>query len=126
MREPRQLNVQQQNERVLRSLRSEARYWRTHPVPEALQACAHEHGVDLSMAIVLDLEIGFPGMPHLFGELLTPDGRFIRFEIDVDEGRIDVNQWRDVTAEQNLGENNRGTGVGRGALALRLLHELNR
>lgn len=125
MREPRQLNVQQQNARTLRSLRSTAEYWRAHPVPEALGLAARQRGVDLSRAIIVSLDIDFPGMPSLFGVLLTQDERFIKFEIDAGPSEPEVYEWLDITASQNLGEHNRGIGVGDGALAIRLLHALN-
>jgi hypothetical protein len=125
MREPRQLNVQQQNARTLQSLRSTAEHWRTHPVPEALLLAARQRGVDLSSAIVVDLEIDFPGMPSLFGVLLTKEERFVKFEIDTEQSEPEVYEWRDITASQNLSEHNRGIGVGDGALAIQVLHALD-
>ncbi|AKJ30142.1 hypothetical protein AAW51_3451 [Caldimonas brevitalea] len=74
------------------------------------------------------MEIDFPGMPRLFGLLLTAGGRFIEFEIDTNptHDRIEsVELWKDVTGEQNLSQHNRGTGWGRAALALKVLGELN-
>lgn len=125
MVEPSQLNVQQQNARTLRSLQSTAQYWRTHPVPEALQLSAQQRGVDLSKSIVVSLDIDFPGMPSLFGVLLTQDERFIKFEIDTDKAKPEVYEWLDITNSQNLRKHNRGIGVGDGALAIQLLRELN-
>ena len=125
MREPRQLNVQLQNARTLRSLRSTAEYWRTHPVPEALLLSAQQRGVDLSKSIFVSLDIDFPGMPSLFGTLFTQDERFVKFEIDTDNSEPEVYEWLDITASQNLGEHNKGIGVGDGALAIQLLRDLN-
>ncbi len=124
-REPRQRNVQQQNERTRRAIRASAEYWRHHPVPGALVACAEAQGIHLERGIILGLEIDFPGMPSLFGTLLTEAGRFISFEIDLDAGHIEVQEWRDVTDQQNLRRHNRGIGIGEGALALDILAELN-
>lgn len=63
-------------------------------------------------------------MPSIFGRLVTQDQRFIAFEIDTTD-EIRVEQWEDITSAQNFNEHNRGTGVGRGALALRVLRELS-
>lgn len=68
---PRQLNVQQQNKRSTDALRATAVYWRVNGVPPLLRAVATAQGVDWNFAIILDLAIDFPGMPRLFGELLT-------------------------------------------------------
>lgn len=67
-------------------------------------------------------------MPSLSGLLLTNAGRFIEFEIDTDPSHTKVESvdlWDDVTDGQNLNSHNRGTGMGRGALAVKVLHELN-
>lgn len=122
-REPRQLNVQQQNARVERSLRAEALYWREHGVPEALLRCAKELGIRWEMSIVIDLDTDYPG--SLSGVLVSQDARFIEFDIDTDtDGVVQVHRWTDVTSMQNFNEHNAGTGVGEGALALRVLREL--
>ncbi|MGJ7529684.1 hypothetical protein [Variovorax sp. GB1P17] len=123
-REPRQLNVQQQNARVERSLRATASYWKRHGVPPILAGVGAERGVRWEKSIVVELGIDFPGMPSIFGELVTQDQRFIAFEIDTTL-EVQVEQWEDVTHAQNFNEHNRGTGIGRGALALRILRELN-
>lgn len=46
-------------------------------------------------------------------------------QIDAEQSEPEVYQWLDITANQNLGEHNRGIGVGDGALAIQLLHALN-
>jgi len=124
---PQQKNVQQQNVEVERRIRSEAAYWRAKGVPEALRAIGEEHEVDWSEAIVVDLDIDFPGMPQLFGLLVTGQGRFIRFAIDTDQKHLvaeAVSEWVDVTDQQNVNSNNPGTGIGFGALAIKVLNEL--
>ena len=80
MLRPRQLNVQQQNALVEKSIRDSARYWRDQPLPVALKIYGEERGVVWDRSIVLDLDVDFPGMPRLFGLLLTQDERFIGFE----------------------------------------------
>lgn len=124
----RQLNVQQQNLVTEDGIRRSAVYWRMHQLPVALLAVASARGVDCNSAIVLRLEVDFPGMPRLFGVLVTAEGRFVEFEIETDKGhsRVEaVEVWRDSTDEQDFGLHNRGTGVGAGALALKVLRELN-
>lgn len=123
-----QRNVQQQNLVVEEAIRRSANYWRTKQLPPALVAVAADRGVDCATSIFLDLDIDYPGMPSLSGLLLTDAGRFIEFEIDTDASHTKVESvdlWDDVTDQQNLSSHNRGTGVGRGALAIKVLHELN-
>ena len=128
MRPSRQLNVQQQNTIVEEGIRREATYWRLNGVPEALKVVGLERGVNWSHSIVVDLDIDFPGMPSLFGFLLTQDEKFVYFEVDTDESHElleRVGCWDDVSEEQNTKNHNRGIGAGRGALALKVLRELN-
>ncbi|PND36225.1 hypothetical protein C1O66_21175 [Paucibacter aquatile] len=124
----RQLSVQQQNLATEEGIRREVTYWRTHPLPRALVEVASARGVDCKSAIMLKLEIDFPGMPRLFGTLVTAEGKFVDFEIETDESHSqveDVAVWMDSTDEQDFGLHNRGTGVGAGALALKVLREIN-
>jgi len=124
----RQLNVQQQNALVQKSIRDGAIYWRREMLPEALKVSGEERGVVWAKSIVVELDIDFPGMPAIFGLLVTQNERFIRFEIDTDSGHQlvkAVETWNDVTAAQDLSLHNRGTGAGHGALALKVLRELN-
>jgi len=123
----RQKNVQQQNANDAKSIQREAVYWRQRGAPVALQRVGESRGIDWSRAIILRLELDFPGMPALWGELLTQDGRFVAFEIDSDSTHkevLAVDRWEDVTAEENLGVHNRGIGKGHGAIALETQHEL--
>jgi hypothetical protein len=124
----RQLNVQQQNAIVANGIRRTASYWRLNGVPEALKIAGLERGVNWNKSIVVDLDIDFPGMPSLFGLLLTQDEKFINFEIDTDESHKRLRKvecWNDVSEKQNTNFHNQGIGAGRGALALKVLRELN-
>jgi len=124
----RQQSVQQQNIATEESLRREASYWRSNALPPALIEAASTRGIDCATAIFVKLEVDFPGMPRLFGMLVTQSERFIEFGIETDETHSVVElveSWCDVTESQNLSEHNRGTGVGKGLLAIRVLHELN-
>jgi len=93
-------------------------------VPPTLANVGVERGIEWGRSIVIELGIDFPGMPSIFGQLVTQDQRFIAFEIDTTD-EVRVVQWKDITSVQNFNEHNRGTGVGRGALALRVLRELS-
>lgn len=110
--------------RTALALRSHACHWRRVGIPGALQQIGTRNGIDWGKSIILDLEIDYPGMPELFGALLSQDERFIRFEIDVAPD-IQVYRWEDVTAAQNCKVRNKGIGMGQGALAIKVLRELN-
>lgn len=124
----RQLSVQQQNFAIEEGIRREVAYWRCHPLPKALVEVASVRGVDCKSAIMLKLEIDFPGMPRLFGTLVTAEGRFVDFEIETDKSHSqveDIAAWMDSTDEQDFGLHNRGSGIGAGVLALKVLREIN-
>ena len=95
-----------------------------HGVPEALSLVGSAQGIDWNRSIVVHLEVDFPGMPELFGTLVTQDQRFIAFEI-ASSDRIQVERWEDVTAAQDFNHHNRGTGLGWGALVLKVFQEMN-
>lgn len=124
----RKLSVQQQNALVEESIQREAIHWRQNPLPEALRVSGLERGVEWERSIVIGLDIDFPGMPRLFGLLLTQDERFVDFAVDTDETHKiieSVETWRDVTEAENTNLRNRGIGAGRGALAIKVLRALN-
>lgn len=116
----RQLNVQEQNALDAYRLEREARAWRNEGVPVALMDYAQAQGVDWTATVVLQLQVDFPGMPSLFGMLLTQDERFIEFEIDTDPAHQRVESlecWQDVSDALNHSTRNRGTGQGFAAIA---------
>ncbi|MGK5080836.1 hypothetical protein [Janthinobacterium sp. HLX7-2] len=123
-----QLCVQQQNALTLAAIRQAATWWRARPLPDALRQCAASHGVALGTAIMLDLQLAFPGKPAVYGKLLSADGHFIHFEMDVDEdlralpGSV---AWVDISAGYDLAQHRRGTGVGHGLLCKKVLQEMN-
>ncbi|MEX8195306.1 hypothetical protein [Comamonas guangdongensis] len=123
-----QKNVQQQNQITEDMIRRVASYWRLNPLPVALIDCASSRDVDCMNAIILDFGVGEYGSPELEGTLLTSEGRFIKFEIETDRDHTSIHSvltWRDITSTQNFGTRNRGTGSGYGALALKILQEMN-
>ena len=127
LKKKRQLNVQEQNALTEHAQRSETNYWRVHAIPSALRNVGLARGIDWDRSIIVDLHIDYPGVSNLFGMLLSQDERFIRFDIDADEKHetiLTVFEWADCTAEQNLNAHNRGTGMGKGALALLIRREI--
>lgn len=108
-------------------IRASARYWRAHPWPHALRDCASARRVDCNTAIILKLGIDEPGMPGLFGTLLTAEERFISFEIETDNSHASAEsmlKWEDITSVQNISARNPGFGAGYGALAIQVLGEM--
>lgn len=123
-----QLNVQQQNAEVERQIRSEATYWRNNALPGALKKVGEERGINWGKSIVVDLDIDFPGMPQLFGLLVSQEEKFYSFELSTDETHQileSTDEWVDVTSGQNLSLHNPGIGAGFGALAIKVLRELS-
>lgn len=123
----RQLNVQEQNALVAHRIMLTAKFWLARGIPLALKSHGESKGIKWSETVVLDLEIDFPGMPNLYGLLLTHAERFIAFEIDTDSthGHVEsVIQWEDVSANQDYAPRKRGTGKGFAAIALQMRREL--
>ena len=99
-----------------------------HPLPDALHQCAASHGVALGTALMLDLQLAWPGMPAVYGKLLSADGHFFHFEMDLDDNLHPLPgsvAWDDISAGYDLAAHKRGTGVGYGVLCKQVLQELN-
>jgi len=116
----RQLNVQEQNALTAHSLKTCALYWRQRGLPPALREAGATRGIDWARSILLSLELDFPGMPSLYGELIDQGGRFIEFELESDPQHgqcLSVEQWHDSTQQQDFARHAKGIGMGRGAIA---------
>lgn len=127
----RQKSVQDQNILLRESIRKCAAYFREAPehIPPVLIEVSCAKGVDWSNAILLDLGVCDPGCSSLTGLLLDQSGRFIEFELDASDdlsSLVELYVWKDISAEQNYSQHNRGIGVGYGALALAVQADLNR
>lgn len=123
----RQLNVQEQNALVAHRLMLTAKVWLARGIPLALKNYGETKGIRWSETVVLDLEVDFPGMPSLYGLLLTHAERFIEFEIETDSTHRYVEsviQWEDVSANQDYATRKRGTGKGFAAIALQMRREI--
>ena len=127
LKKKRQRNVQEQNALQEYGIKSEALYWRAHALPKALIDAGRERGIDWDLNIILDLNIDCIWLPPLSGALLSQTDQFISFEIDTDaqhQNILAVEEWSDVTHRQNLHMHNRGTGVGYGAMAMKIRQEI--
>lgn len=127
----RQKSVQDQNALLRESIRKCAVYYRDAPgrIPQVLIDVACARGVDWSRSILLDLGVREPGCSSVMGRLLDQSGCFIEFEMDATDdlgSLVELYLWRDISAEQNCSQHNRGIGVGFGALALAVQADLNR
>lgn len=123
----RQLNVQEQNTITAHKISITASYWRDRGVPACLAEYAESQGVVWSDTVVLKLEIDFPGMPSLFGLLLTQAERFIAFEIDTDSAHLTietVERWEDISAHQDYSVSKRGVRKGFATIALDVRQQL--
>ncbi|WP_018606354.1 hypothetical protein [Uliginosibacterium gangwonense] len=128
LKRQRRKNVQEQNALVEDRVRQTAMHWRSNPLPGALKRLGLERGIDWDRAVILQLGLDHPGEPSIFGVLLDRSGTFISFEMDTDVDHvtlIELYEWKDISLEQNISLRNKGFGVGFGALALKVLHELN-
>lgn len=123
-----QYSVQQQNAQTQATIKQTAAWWRARPLPDALRQCAASHGVALGTALMLDLQLAWPGMPAVYGKLLSADGHFFHFEMDLDDNLRPLPgsvAWDDISAGYDLAAHKRGTGVGYGVLCKQVLQELN-
>lgn len=124
----RQLNVQEQNALIAHRLMGNAKHWLATGVPVALARYGESKGINWSETVILELEIDFPGMPRLFGLLLTHAEQFIAFGIDTDSAHRhveSVDQWEDVSVRLDYSISKRGTGKGFAAIALQVRRKLH-
>ena len=75
-----------------------------------------EHNIDASQSVMVSFETYEQGTNPVLGKLLTHDGRFMEFWLDLDESGTHVtvvHDWHDRSPEQNLNPGN-AVGVGKG------------
>jgi hypothetical protein len=127
----RQQNVQQQNEQTFDSMLKSARYFREHGVSRGVEKFFLEHNIDINAAaIIFALTDGYM-MGFSFGIrglIVTEKERFFSFELELDSSLnevVFVHEFEEVTAEQNLILNNKGSGKGNGQIALDVLRTVN-
>lgn len=125
----RQLNVQEQNALDKHRIYQEASFWRSSGTPVGLNSALEEKGIDTSNSIYLQYQQDFPGVSTDEGIVLTPEGRFYEFEMDLNAKRTEVVEffhWEDITSRVEVNEHKPGTGSTWGFLALEVISELNR
>ena len=123
----RQLNVQEQNALLQASIRREAVHWREVGIPVAMHRFLLNQSIDPVSSIFFNYDQDFPGCSSDMGTVLTADGRFFEFEVDLNDDRselVECHVWQDVTARIEINPRKPGTGASRGCLALRVLQEL--
>lgn len=123
----RQLNVQEQIAIVASEIALTARFWRDRGIPISLANFAERQGICWSKTIILKLDVDFPGMPRLFGLLLTQTEKFIAFELDTDITHREletVERWEDVSTQQDYSVAKKGIKKGYAAIALEVRREL--
>lgn len=128
LKNKRQLNVQEQNALDKHRLFVEASYWRKNGIPVPLKEALEQKGVNTERSIFLRYEQDFPGISTDEGVVLTPDGEFFEFEMDLNDSRtklIEFYHWGNITPKVEVNEHKPGTGATWGLLALQVLAELN-
>lgn len=128
LKNKRQLNVQEQNALDKHRIYLEANYWRNNGIPTGLKIALEEKGIDTDNSIYLQYEQDFPGVSTDEGTVLTSEGRFYEFEMDLNVKRTEVVEfylWEDITSKVEINEHKPGTGSTWGFLALEVVSELN-
>ncbi len=124
----RQVNVQEQNALEKHRINREASYWRSYGIPSGLKLVLEEKGIDVERSIYLQYEQNFPGVSTDEGTVLTPEGEFYEFEMDLNTEKtkvIELYSWTNCTSNVEINEHKPGTGASWGFLALQVLSELN-
>lgn len=124
----RQLNVQEQNALTEYNLFSIASYWRKNGLPEGLDKVFKSKGINSEKCIIVEYEQDFPGCSTDEGIVVTDNGRFIKFEMDLSENRdnlVELYIWDDITCKIEINRAKRGTGSTWGYLVFKVLKTLN-
>jgi hypothetical protein len=124
----RQLNVQEQNSLMKHRILQEALYWRKNGIPAGLRVALESKGINTEKSIYLNYEQDFPGISTDEGTILTPNGEFYEFEMDLNNTRTELFEFyslENITSSTEINEHKAGTGATWGFLALQVLAELN-
>ena len=128
LKKKRQLNVQEQNALEKHYIMAAAKYWRKNPIPTAIINLCKSKGIDIDKSLLLRYSQDFPGCSTDFGVILTPEGKFIEFDMDLSNDRekiIEIYEWKDITNKTEIMKSKPGTGSTWGYLALQVQTELN-
>lgn len=124
----RQRNVQEQITLTKHGIKTQAQYWRQEGLPLPLIQLFETKGVDVKTSIVLWYDQDFPGSSTDEGLLLTEDGRFFEFDVDLNPERsqlVELYLWEDVSHRYEINGHKKGLGKTYGFLAMEVLQELN-
>ena len=91
-----------------------AEHFRARGIPVGARDFLIRQGIDLDTSVIVEASEGFIlGFPFgLGGILLTADRRFYSFELELNPALTDVvfvHEFADVSAQQNVSLNNKGT-----------------
>ena len=122
-------NVAAQNERVTQDIAELTAKFRseTEFFPTALYKFLNSRNVTPSLSVMISASRDEQGINPIVGLLLTQDGRFYDFDLDCDSSGtnvVDINEWTDVTDQQNMCSTNPGTGIGLGYTAMEVQKRL--
>lgn len=116
------------SDETIEAIRKEAAFWRINSVPIALEDYLLSQNVDVKKVIFYNIDVDFPGIPNICGNLATEDGQFFSFEINANADKtkiLSIEAWENVTDQQNLSKSNKGYKFGLGYLVLKVLKEMN-
>ena len=85
-------------------------------------------GIQRKSSILLWAADWEQGINPLFGEILSQDERFYKFDLDfskMGDVIIECSEWEDITDNKNLNANNKGIPKTHERIALEVLRELN-
>ncbi|WP_420460863.1 hypothetical protein [Neolewinella sp.] len=128
LKNQRRLNVQEQIAVKKDSILKEAKHWRDNGVPIPLEKIFKENKIEIAKAIVLKYEQDFPGISTDEGIVLTQNGKFYEFDVDLNKDRtelIELYSFVDVSNRFEVSEHKKGIGKTYGFLALEVLNELS-
>jgi hypothetical protein len=97
-------------------------------LPSAFYDFIENRGIQMKSSILLWAADWEEGINPLFGEILSQDERFYKFDFDFSKNEnsiIECCEWEDVTDKKKLGVHNKGIPKTYDRIALEVLRELN-
>ncbi len=128
LKNQRRLNVQEQTIVKKDSILQEAKFWRDNEVPEPLKNVFIKNGIEIEKSIILEYKQDFPGISTDEGIILSEEGKFYEFDMDLNLDRtalIELYSFIDVSDRFMVEEHQKGIGKTYGFIAMEVLRELN-
>lgn len=128
LKKKRQLNVEEQNAVMKHGILREALYWRNNGIPLGLRTALESKGINTEKSIYLNYDQDFPGVSTDEGTVITPNGEFYKFKVDLGNSRselVEFYSWENITVNTEIQEHRAGTGATWGFMALQVLAKLN-